>query len=174
MSRDSVLQAASLVGDAQLVVMCGISGSGKTRFARELERCGYTRLSYDNAMWQRYGEAMSTMPLSEQRPAFEAVAAETAETLRRLLAEGRRVVLDSTMCRRTKRDEMRRVAKESGADLCLVWTDAPLEVLRERLSHRHGAGPDDLIVPEANLEMFYRNFERPAADEEFVRVGDAL
>lgn len=174
MSRDTVSQAAALVGDAQLVVMCGISGSGKTHFARELELAGYTRLSYDSAMWQRYGEAMATMPLSRQRPAFEAVAAETAETLRRLLCDGERVVLDSTMCRRSKRDEMRRLASESGVTMCLVWTDAPLEVLRERLSRRHGAGPDDLIVPEANLEMFYRNFERPAADEEFVRVGDAL
>lgn len=170
----SATQATELVGDAQLVVMCGISGSGKTHFARELERWGYTRLSYDNAMWQRYGEAMSTMPLSEQRPAFEAVAAETAETLRRLLAEGRRVVLDSTMCRRSKRDEMRRLASESGVTMCLVWMDAPLDVLRERLSGRRGSGPDDLIVPEANLEMFYQNFERPTPDEDYVRVGDAL
>ncbi len=167
----SATQATELVGGVQLVVMCGISGSGKTRFARELERCGYTRLSYDNAMWERYGEAMSTMPLSEQRPAFEAVAAETAETLRRLLAEGRRVVLDSTMCRRSKRDEMRRLASESGVTMCLVWMDAPLDVLRERLSGRRGSGPDDLIVPEANLEMFYQNFERPADDEDVIIVS---
>lgn len=153
------------------MVMCGISGSGKTRFARELERCGYTRLSYDNAMWERYGEAMSTMPLSEQRPAFEAVAAETAETLRRLLSAGRRVVLDSTMCRRSKRDEMRRLASELDVTMCLVWMDAPLDVLRERLSGRRGSGPDDLIVPEANLEMFYQNFERPADDEDVIIVS---
>lgn len=170
----SATQATELVGGVQLVVMCGISGSGKTRFARELKLAGYTRLSYDSAMWQRYGEAMATMPLSRQRPAFEAVAAETAETLRRLLCDGERVVLDSTMCRRSKRDEMRRLATESGVTMCLVWMDAPLDVLRERLSGRRGSGPDDLIVPEANLEMFYQNFERPAADEEFVRVGDAL
>jgi predicted kinase len=37
----------------RVIVMCGPSGSGKSTYARQLERDGMVRLSFDVEMWRR-------------------------------------------------------------------------------------------------------------------------
>jgi GTPase SAR1 family protein len=47
---------ASLSPEPGLVVlMCGMAGSGKTTFSQRLEASGFTRLSIDEEVWQRFG-----------------------------------------------------------------------------------------------------------------------
>jgi len=38
---------------SRVIFMCGPAGAGKTTYARELERAGMIRLSFDAEMWQR-------------------------------------------------------------------------------------------------------------------------
>lgn len=35
--------------------MCGVAGSGKTTYAKQLESEGYVRLSVDEEVWRRFG-----------------------------------------------------------------------------------------------------------------------
>jgi len=39
----------------EVVLMCGLAGSGKTTYSKELETRGYVRLSVDEEVWERFG-----------------------------------------------------------------------------------------------------------------------
>ncbi|WP_245277946.1 AAA family ATPase [Rhizobium leguminosarum] len=75
-------------------MMCGISGSGKTTFAQELEKMGCERLSIDEEIWRangRFGLDYAEHEYGELRDAAE-------ERLRKQLIEmlrrGTKVVID--------------------------------------------------------------------------------
>lgn len=149
------LQAPASETAAPVLFMCGISGSGKTRYALGLEAQGYRRLSLD---------AHNTAGLG---------TAELDRDLEELIRRGVPVVVDSTMCKRVRRDAVRELCRRCDARAEFVYLHAPLEVLKERLSHRRNSGPDDLIVSEAEVEFYYAHFEVPAADEtDVLRPGD--
>lgn len=138
-----------------VLFMCGISGSGKTRHALGLEAQGYRRLSLD---------AYNSAGLG---------SAELDRDLEELIRRGVPVVVDSTMCKRARRDAVRELCRRCGIIPRFIYLSAPLEVLKERLSHRRNSGPDDLIVSDAEVEFYYGHFEIPAADEtDVLRPGD--
>lgn len=138
--------------DVSAVMMCGVSGSGKTTMARRLEAEGWVRLSPDALTYDTglsYPEAM----------------ARTLDRLRPLLDAGRRVVIDAAMCKRTGRDALRRICRDAGVRCGLIYLSAPREELLRRLTARAGSGPDDIIVPAADLDRFLQNFQPPEPDE---------
>lgn len=153
------------IADAQVVLLCGVSGSGKTWFARQLEAQGYIRLSADWYLWDIYGPEFTSWPFPKQRQAFIEASAAIEKLLAKSIAEGKKVVVDSTLCKRIKRDSLRRVCAGAGVAPLFVWLDVPLSVLKERLAERSGSGPDDQIVSPEQVENFFRGFERPEADE---------
>lgn len=149
------LQAPASETAAPVLFMCGISGSGKTRYALGLEAQGYRRLSLD---------AYNTAGLG---------TAELDRDLEELIRRDVPVVVDSTMCKRVRRDTVRELCRRCDARAEFIYLHAPLEVLKERLSHRRNSGPDDLIVSDAEVEFYYAHFEVPAADEtDVLRPGD--
>lgn len=151
--------------DAQVVLLCGVSGSGKTWFARKLEAQGYTRLSADRYLWDLHGPEFASWPLPKQQQAFMEASASMEKLLAKSIAEGKKVVVDSTLCKRIKRDSLRRVCAGAGVAPLFVWFDVPLPVLKQRLAARGGSGPDDQIVSTEQIENFFRGFECPEADE---------
>lgn len=156
--------------DSRVVLMCGISGSGKTVFARALQELGFTRLSADGLIWEKYGDGFVSLPFSERRLIFQKLDDMLADELCHLLDSGNRVVVDSTMCKRSKRDNMRRTCARYGLEPQIVYLNAPLEVLHRRLSKRTGNGPDDQIVSIEQLQGFYANFEPPQPDETCLKI----
>lgn len=155
----------SRITEAPVVLMCGISGSGKTYFAHLLEQHGYRRLSADCLAWGIYGAEFAGYDPVRQREALACCNRRLDELLREALAAGERVVVDSTLCKRPRRDALRRLCAEAGVKPALVYLDCDLALLRSRMAGRKGLGPDDQIVPDSRLEMFYANFERPGDDE---------
>lgn len=139
----------------KVILTRGISGSGKTSYARSLERRGYVRLSVDELVWSKYGPDFSGLTLPEQQKAFVEASEEILSALLRHIEAGDSVVVDSTMCKRMKRDRYRDSCIHAyGVNPLIVYFDAPLDLLRQRLSTRKGSGPNDQIVPLENLEMF--------------------
>lgn len=156
---------------SKVVVMCGISGSGKTYMSRLLRKDGFHRLSPDEIVWHRYGPEISSLPFPEQREIFGEAFNSLLEEMTRLLERGEKVVVDSTMCKRSKRDAMRRFCEEKGIEPTFVFLEASFPLLKERLSHRRGTGPDDQIITEELLEQFYQNFEVPDDDEKVIVIN---
>lgn len=149
----------------QVVIMCGISGSGKTQFARQLEKVGFFRLSTDNLIWEKAGDKLSSLSKEEQTILFAECREEVFNQFINLLKKGEKVILDATHCKRAVRDEIRKICLETEVNYVFVYCYASREVLTHRLSQRKGTGPDDLIVTEEEFHSYWLGFERPQEDE---------
>jgi aryl-alcohol dehydrogenase-like predicted oxidoreductase/predicted kinase len=146
--------------DAEVVLIMGIPGAGKSRLAESYVERGYLRLNRD-----------------ERGGALPALADE----LERELASGtRRVVLDNTYLTRAARSYVIDAARRHGAPVRCVWLDTPLAQaqvnLVERLLERGGAlpTPEDLrglarrepgaLTPTQQMRAA-RELESPSSDE---------
>ena len=151
--------------DADVVLVMGIPGAGKSRAAEEYVARGYHRLNRD----ERGGSLR-----------------ELADALDQLLTAGvRAVVLDNTYLTRAARSYTIDAAIRHRVAPRCVWLDTPLAHaqvnLVERLLERHGAlpTPEELralarrdpgtLAPTSQMRAL-RELEPPSTDEGFVDV----
>ena len=143
-----------------LIVIGGLSGTGKSTVARELERRReFVRFNTDAirkelagvAPTERPGAGIYTQEMS--RRTYE----EMFRRGREELAAGRDVILDATFQLREGRDEARRIAARADAAHLLVWCECPEEVIRERLARRGRAGVD---VSDADWSVYLEQRRR--------------
>lgn len=149
----------------KVILTCGVSGSGKTYYSRKLQEKGYFRLSLDEYIWDIYGDAFTTFSQEKRGAIFMEASKEMERRLGELIDSGRKVAFDSTMCKRFKRDAVRKICRERGVEPLFIYFDTPFPTLLKRLSERKGSGANDQIVTEEEVTRFYNNFERPGADE---------
>jgi aryl-alcohol dehydrogenase-like predicted oxidoreductase/predicted kinase len=153
-------RARSRRGDADVVLVMGIPGAGKSRVAEDYVARGYLRLNRD----ERGGSLR-----------------DLADALDEALSTGtRRVVLDSTYLTRSSRSHVLEAASRHRAPARCVWLDTPLAQAQvnmvERLLERFGALPTPdqlratarrepgLHAPTSQMRAL-RELEPPALDE---------
>jgi aryl-alcohol dehydrogenase-like predicted oxidoreductase/predicted kinase len=146
--------------DAEVVLVMGIPGAGKSRIADEHVARGYVRLNRD----ERGGSLR-----------------ELADALEEQLAAGARcVVLDNTYLTRASRSHVLDAASGHGLPVRCVWLDTPLAQaqlnLVERLLDRVGSLPspeelrvlarrgDGVLAPTSQMRAL-RELEPPSPDE---------
>ena len=147
-------------------MMCGLTGSGKTTYAKRLEReHSAVRFSVDEWMIDLYGHHMPREVFDER---LEVIRDLLWNVVRRLLELGVNVVLDFGFWKRTERLEFRARTEEVGATPLLYFFDIPLSELRRRLAARNEVLDEGTyeITPEM-LEMFSGWFEPPTESEGF-------
>ena len=151
--------------DAEVVLVIGIPGAGKSRLAQAYVERDYVRLNRD-----------------ERGGTLRALAAELDQ---RLAAGTRRVVLDNTYLTRAQRHDVLEIAGRHGVPVRCVWLDTPLAQaqanLVERLLDRRGSLPappelrelarrePGLLAPTSQMRAL-RELEPPEADEGFAAV----
>jgi aryl-alcohol dehydrogenase-like predicted oxidoreductase len=151
--------------DADVVLVMGIQGAGKSLLAAEHVARGYVRLNRD-----------------ERGGTLRELAAALDELLG---ADTTRVILDNTYLTRAQRNEVVEVARRHGAAVRCLWLDAPLAQAQVnvvmRLLERFGSlpGPEELrtaarsepgvLTPTRQMRAF-RELEPPALDEGFASV----
>ncbi len=145
----------------RVVAMCGVSGAGKTYCARKLVGQGFVRLSSDEIIWQRYGDEFPGLDPETHRQAFLWAAEEIDKRTAALIAKGERIVVDSTMCKRQRREAFRNICRANGVEPLFVYLKTPLDTIIRRMSERQGTGPDDQIVSEPQLRLFFSGFQTP-------------
>ena len=155
----------SATHDADVIVVMGIPGAGKSLVAEDYVARGYARLNRD--------ERKGTLR-------------DLAETLDEQLASGvRRVVLDNTYLTRASRSYVLDAAGRHGLPARCVWLDIPLAQaqvnLVERLLDRFGSLPTPeelreaakqepgLHMPTSQMRTL-RELEPPSADEGFAAI----
>lgn len=159
-----------------LIVMTGLSGSGKTMLAGSLARAlGAIRIRSDVERKRLYGLAAQSRTgagIETGLYASEASAktyARLAELARALLPAGFPVIADAAFLRRADRDVLRRVAREANAHFLMVACEAPLDALRERIAARERAAADASEATVAVLERQIATRE-PLAGEELAEA----
>jgi len=81
-------------GRPRVVLLCGVAGSGKTTYAKQLEAQGYVRLSIDEEVWARFGRYGIDYDPAKY-PQLSATAEEALRaSLLTLVEQGRDVVVD--------------------------------------------------------------------------------
>ena len=105
---------------SNVIMMCGVCGSGKTTFAMEKEKEGYVRLSIDEELWQTCGQ----YGVDYQQEAYEELSLAAEERLCRRMTEliraGKNVVLDFSFWNRDNRERYRKlIAEAPPISLCI-------------------------------------------------------
>ena len=123
--RSAPASRSQVASNAEVVLVMGVPGAGKSRVAEEYDARGYLRLNRD----ERGGTLR-----------------ELAQALEQELASGtRRVVLDNTYLTRATRSYVIETASRHGVPARCVWLDTPLAQaqvnLVERLLERFGSLP---------------------------------
>ncbi|MDE5724033.1 MAG: ATP-binding protein, partial [Paramuribaculum sp.] len=75
----------------QVVVMCGVSGSGKTVFAKRLVGKGFQRLSSDAIIWEKYGDTFPELDSDTRKKAFMWAANEIDSSIVVMIKRGERI-----------------------------------------------------------------------------------
>jgi len=152
----------------QLVLTCGLSGSGKSVAAALLaERLGAVRLRSDVERKRLF----ALPPTARAAPGLYSAdtTRRTYDRLQELAAEaldaGVSVVVDAASLRRAERDAMRALASARGAAFHLLRCSAPAAVLQARVQARWAGGADPSDATPAVLAEQQAWAEWPGDDE---------
>jgi len=140
--------------------MCGPAGSGKSTYARRLERAGMVRLSFDVELWRR-GVSAAPVP-AELKDEVEAVL---RSRLLDLVAQGCDVVLDFSFWSRRMRDDYRRLLAPTGVVPETVYLATDRATVLTRVRARQGEGAHDVVLTEELATRYFDHFEPPTPDE---------
>jgi predicted kinase len=154
-----------------LYILCGLTGSGKTTLARQLEaEHGAVRFSVDEWMIALHG----LYPGDDFDKKEERCKSLIRHVAHQLVAKGISVIFDFGFFRKAGRDACRAFAEEIGATPETIYVACNETELRRRLAHRNEQLPENTF--EITDEMFGRFltvFEPPEPDEAKVIRTDS-
>ncbi len=144
-------------------LMHGFVGSGKTTYAKQLEReLGAFRFTHDEWMVRLYGVASPAEKFTEYWKRVEELIWKVAA---RALELGHDVILDFGFWTRASRDDARQRAKDLGVDVVLYLLDCPEELMRARVQQRTAELPEGTFwINDAAFEDFKSRFQ-PLQDD---------
>lgn len=161
------------LGVPLLVIMNGMSGSGKTwvagqlmaalpaiRIRSDIERKRLFKLDETASSDSDVGGGVYTSDVSDE------VYSKLNKLAAGLLQAGHNVVLDASFLRLARRDSARAVAERTGADLVFLQTTAEDSVLRERIRARSARADDASEADTSVLDYQLRTAESLTADEQ--------
>lgn len=143
----------------QLLAVGGLSGSGKSRLAREIAPhvgggigCRVVRTDATRKRLSGVG-LLDRLPPSSYTPEMSAKTyAAVHDEVRALLAAGCPAVADAVFAKETERSAVEALASEAGAPFQGLWLEAPAAVMKARADARvRNASDADAAVVERQL-----------------------
>lgn len=140
----------------KLVIVCGLPGSGKTTYARQLEeKLNAIRFCPDEWM-----DALSVNLWDEPfRGRIEALQWQLAQ---QLLAQGLTVIIEWGTWGRSERATLRIQARKLGASVELHYLPATVDLLLNRIQRR---GVENPPITREQLMQWAEIFQAPTPDE---------
>ena len=156
-------------GRPVVYLLVGLTGSGKTTYARRLEAEGVLRLSVDEEVFARNGRYGVDYPEHEYPERERPVVRELRERLAEAVRAGRSVVLDYGLWRRAERDSYKKLVEDAGGGWRLIYLEVDRAELLRRLGERNlRADANALKVTPEALDEFYARFDEPRGEGEEV------
>ena len=156
-----------------LVLMCGVSGSGKSWLAERLAPAlPAIRLRSDvarDALSPPAGESGARYSPAQR----ERVYTRLGDCARPILAGGDTVIVDATFADRATRARFAGLARAAGAACVVVYCTAARATLEERITRREREGRDPSEATVAVLQQQLAHFEPPPRDACVEVVTDA-
>ncbi len=161
----------------RLLIMCGVSGTGKSYWAEQLVReLGAIRIRSDvlrkvqagmqaeETSGAAIGEGIYNIDTSSDL--YEAMAVQAQA----LLACGENVIIDAACLHAAKRRLLYEAARAADADSTLLHLTGAPELLHERIARRNATGDDPSEADEKVLDWQLEWAEPPGDDEPSVSV----
>lgn len=145
---------------ADLYLMVGIPGSGKSTFIKEHMNKNFVRVSRDEIRFSLLSE--NDNYFSKE---FE-VLKIFYKTINKNLAEGKTVVVDQTSLNPEARRKLLNQIKENYNKLFAIYMDTPLETCIKRNNKREGRE----CVPVYAIKNMYKKLKPPSLNEGFYRI----
>jgi predicted kinase len=140
----------------RLILICGLPGAGKTTVAgRLVRRLGIATYSSDDWL------ARLSLLISDE-PRRAAIEELQWVEIQRQLALGGSAIVEWGFWARADRDRLRLAARALGADVHLVYLQAPLDVLMERIARRARENPP---ITRQMLEHWASLMQAPGTEE---------
>jgi predicted kinase len=143
-------------GAPRLIIVCGLPGSGKTTYARQLA-LDLRAIRFSPDEW------MNVMEIGlweeDARARIEKLQWKLAQEI---LALGGNVVIEWGTWAKSERDALRTGARALGAAVELHFLDVPVDVLFERIRGRNRESPP---ITLDDVMKWAEIFERPSSDE---------
>jgi predicted kinase len=154
---------------SNVIMMCGVCGSGKTVYAKQKDKEGFIRLSIDEEMWASYGEKGIDFPESDYDSLSEVVELKLKTQMIELIKKGENIVLDFSFWNKNNRNLYKSLIKEAGGTPQLVYMKADKELLRKRLQVRNQyINANSVFITDEILSHYYDGFEEPKNEDEIV------
>jgi predicted kinase len=165
-----VVSTGRVARQPEVVLMCGLAGSGKTTFAKQLERQGYVRLSIDEELWHSFGRYGIDYPAERYGALSKIVERRLRERLVTYIGGGADVVVDFSFWKKQDREAYKALVDALGGRWRLVYLDVPSSELRRRLQLRSGRFDANAAFPidEPVFERYQAMFEEPLGEGEEV------
>jgi predicted kinase len=145
--------------------MCGLPGSGKTTYGKDLEKEGIIRFTLDEELFTRFGRQYESGHEEKQKQTKD----ELKELLKEKVKAGQSVIVDFGFWKRAERDEYKALVESLGGEWRLLYFKAGRDVLAERLVSRNVDNPgSNHIIEKALLEKFIAEFEEPRNEGEEI------
>jgi aminoglycoside phosphotransferase family enzyme/predicted kinase len=160
-----------------LILMSGLSGSGKTWLARRLApllRAVHLRSDVERKRLAGLGEtARSASAVASgmySRGFTQRVYEHLAGAAEHVLAGRYNTIVDATFARRDDRGTFRKLARRLGVAVCLIHCRAPHELLVKRIIARHLQGEDLSEADVSVLDWQKEHWEPIGADEQWAVI----
>jgi uncharacterized protein len=162
-----------------LLLMCGLSGSGKTWLARRLAQSlpavhvrsdveRKRRAGLDALARCRSGVAAGLYSSGTSAQVYDDLARAAED----ILSGGATAIIDATFLQCEQRTRFVQLGGRLGALVRLIYCEAPVHALRARIAARAASGTDPSEADESVLDWQLSHFELPRPEEsvEAIRV----
>lgn len=155
---------------AEVYMLCGLPGSGKTTYATKLmTRRAFVKLSIDEAMYDRYGRYGVDYPHTQYKDLEKGVYRELDQRMLALLENGESLILDYGLWLKEDRDKYKTILGSIGITPLLLYFKRDRETLRERIKKRNLLdNPNALHVDNELFERMHEKFEEPKDEGEII------
>lgn len=152
-----------------VIMMCGVAGSGKTTFAKQVEKKGFVRLSIDEEIWATHGRYGIDYPMDKIEEFKIAAENKLRKYLVELVQNKQQVVIDFSFWNRKRRDEYKQLIEQTGGKWELIYLKVdPVEVKRRIKIRNEQVDANAFPVSEEILQRYMEGFEVPVGEGELV------